>query len=103
MGTLITIAIIIIVVCILNDYVEYKKVEPTLQKFYNELIEEGKQLKKEAEEKMAKEKCKKGGNCNFILENTTSEHLPGWGDEIIGYYRCTKCQKEKEETLQYPS
>ena len=73
------------------------------KKFRQELKDEGKQLRKKAEEKMAKMKCSKGGYCNFILEEKTSKHLPGWYDEITGHYKCAKCGEKRDEIIQYPN
>jgi len=70
---------------------------------HNEVVAEGKEMRKKAEADMAKQKCKKGGNCNFILEDKTVEHLPGWDDLIEGHYVCNKCGKRRTEVLQYPN
>jgi len=103
MAILVFIIIVIVIIILLIDYRDYKKVEPAMKEFHNELVDEGKQLRKDAEEKMKEEKCKEGGNCDFVLEKKTSKYLPGWDYEITGHYKCTKCGNTRDEIIQYPS
>jgi len=98
-----TILIILVVIFLIWQYKDYKSCLVSVQKYKNDLIKEGKELKKNAEAKMKKIKCKKGGKCNFILEDTTKMHLEGWYDEITGCYKCTKCKNVRNEMIQYPS
>ena len=108
MGIIITIAIIIIVfifykVLYWKEYKDYKKIQPRMKARQDKIIEEGKELKRKAEEKMKKEKCSKGGKCNFVLKNKTSEYIYPYDDQITGHYKCTKCGKTRSEIIQYPN
>lgn len=100
---LIIIIIIIVVIILLKELKDYYDAKPGMQAYHRELVEEGKQLKKEAEEEMSKEKCLEDGNCDFVLEKTVVEPLYGWDDEITEYYKCTRCGKEKNFIVQYPN
>lgn len=94
------IAIIILILIIFGSRKDYNRV---MTEFNKELAEEGKELKRVAEEEMAKMKCSKGGNCEYELKDKTVEPLYGWGYEITGHYECSKCKTVRDEIIQYPS
>jgi len=95
--------IFILIIILSKEYDDYREAVPALKNYHYQLVEEGKELKKNAEKEMEKEKCKKGGNCDYILTDTTVEHLYGWDDEITGYYECSKCKNTKDFIIQYPN
>lgn len=84
-----------------KDYKDYQEVKPQMKASHDRVIEEGKELKRKAEEEMKKEKCSEGGKCNFVLKKKTKEYIYPYGDQITGHYKCTKCGDTRDEIIQY--
>jgi C4-type Zn-finger protein len=70
-----------------------------VQEFKRELADEAKQLKTDAESSP----CPVCKEVKWILIDTTTEELYGWGDIVEGEYKCGNCGYKKTERIENPN